>query len=184
MEVGIGKVMYPSADYPVMHILQNLTAQAQCNGNVIIPDNDGPLLAIKAMAFASDGNIIAVGAAQLQNFDSGLWIIKVNVTNGDVISVKKVDPSSKKSNGQDVVVDSLGNIYVYGREVVHDDTENAVRLWKFNSSLSLQWQRSYVTDLGSGNYNVWECGGLTLDQNGNPIIKKIAIKLDITQLHT
>ena len=133
-------------------------------------DNDGHALAIKAMAFASDGNIIAVGAAQLQNFDSGLWIIKVNVTNGDVISVKKVDPSSKKSNGQDVVVDSLGNIYVYGREVVHDDTENAVRLWKFNSSLSLQWQRSYVTDLGSGNYNVWECGGLTLDQNGNPII--------------
>ena len=44
-------------------------------------DNDGHALAIKAMAFASDGNIIAVGAAQLQDFDSGLWIIKVNYKN-------------------------------------------------------------------------------------------------------
>ena len=160
----------PSADYPSDAYITKLNAAGTVQWQRNYSDNDGHALAIKAMAFASDGNIIAVGAAQLQNFDSGLWIIKVNVTNGDVISVKKVDPSSKKSNGQDVVVDSLGNIYVYGREVVHDDTENAVRLWKFNSSLSLQWQRSYVTDLGSGNYNVWECGGLTLDQNGNPII--------------
>lgn len=160
----------PSADYPSDAYITKLDGSGTVLWQRNYSDGDGNALGIKAMAFAGDGNIIAVGANYLQNLNSGLWMIKVDVTNGDVISVKKVSPTSKKSEGSDVAVDSDGNIYIYGREIKHDGSDFAMRVWKFSSTLTLQWQRSWFTDLGGGATNTWEVGGLTIDNNNNPII--------------
>ena len=116
----------PSADYPSDAYITKLNSSGTAQWQRNYSDSDGNALAIKAMAFASDGNIIAVGANYLQNYDSGMWLIKVDITNGDVIGVKKANPTSKKGEAQDVAVDSSGNIYVVGTEIKSDGTENCI----------------------------------------------------------
>ena len=120
------------------------------------------------MAFASDGNIIAVGANYLQNYDSGMWLIKVDITNGDVIGVKKANPTSKKGEAQDVAVDSSGNIYVVGTEIKSDGTEITVFVRKFDSNLTLSWNKFWYVPSATG--TGFNPAGITIDQNGNPIV--------------
>ena len=158
----------PSADYPSDAYITKLNASGTVQWQRNYSDGDGNGLAIKEMTFASDGNIIAVGANYLQNLDSGIWIIKIDITNGDVITVRKANPTSKKGEAQDVAVDSTGNIYVYGTEIKSDDTETAVRLWKFNSSLTEQWAKSWYVDSDTG--TGFNPAGICIDQNDNPII--------------
>ena len=70
-----------------------------------------------------------------------MWLIKVDITNGDVIGVKKANPTSKKGEAQDVAVDSSGNIYVVGTEIKSDGTEVTVFVRKFDSNLTLSWNK-------------------------------------------
>jgi plastocyanin len=158
----------PSADYPSDAYITKLNASGTVQWQRNYSDGDGNGVAITAMAFASDGNIIAVGANYLQNLDSGLWVIKIDVSNGDTLTVKKANPTSKKGQAQDVAVDSTGNIYVYGTEIKSDDTETAVRLWKFNSSLTEQWAKSWYVDSDTG--TGFNPAGICIDENDNPII--------------
>ena len=63
----------PSADYPSDAYITKLNSSGTAQWQRNYSDSSGNALAIKAMAFASDGNIIAVGANYLQNYDSGMW---------------------------------------------------------------------------------------------------------------
>ena len=158
----------PSADYPSDAYITKLDPAGTVLWQRSYSDTDGNALAIKAMAFTSDGNIIAVGANYLQNLDSGVWVLKVDITNGDVLVVRKASPTAKKSEAQDVAVDSSGNVYVYGTEIKSDGTETAVRLWKYSSTFTLQWNRGWYVPSATG--TGFEPAGVTVDQNDNPII--------------
>lgn len=158
----------PSADYPGDAYITKLNASGTVQWQRNYSDSDGNALAIKAMAFTSDGNIVAVGANYLQNLNSGVWILKINITQGDVLIVRKASPTAKKGEAQDVVVDSDGNIYVYGTEIKSDSTETAIRLWKFTSAFTLAWNRGWYVPTASG--TGFEPAGVTVDQNNNPII--------------
>jgi hypothetical protein len=158
----------PSADYPSDAYITKLNASGTVQWQRSYSDADGNALAIKAMAFTSDGNIVAVGANYLQNLNSGVWILKVDITNGDVLVVRKAGPTAKKSEAQDVAVDSSGNVYVYGTEIKSDGTETAVRLWKYSSTFTQQWTRGWYVPTASG--TGFEPAGVTVDQNNNPII--------------
>ena len=120
------------------------------------------------MAFASDGNIIAVGANYLQNLDSGMWLLKVDVSHGDVLNVKKANPSAKKGVAEDVAVDSSGNIYVVGTEIKSDSTETTVFVRKFNSGLSLSFSRFWYVPTATG--TGFNPAGITVNANYNPIV--------------
>ncbi len=158
----------PSADYPSDAYITKLNSSGTAQWQRNYSDSDGNALAIKAMAFASDGNIIAVGANYLQNYDSGMWLIKVDITNGDVIGVKKANPTSKKGEAQDVAVDSSGNIYVVGTEIKSDGTEVTVFVRKFDSNLTLSWNKFWYVPSATG--TGFNPAGITIDQNGNPIV--------------
>lgn len=158
----------PSADYPSDAYITKLNASGTAQWQRNYSDSDGNALAIKAMTFANDGNIIAVGANYLQNFDSGMWLIKVNITNGDVIGVKKANPTAKKGQAQDVTVDSSGNIYVVGTEIKSDGTEQTVFARKFNSSLGIVWNKFWYVPTATG--TGFNPAGITVDENDDPII--------------
>ena len=158
----------PSADYPSDAYITKLNAGGTAQWQRNYSDSDGNALAIKAMAFASDGNIIAVGANYLQNLDSGMWLLKVDVSNGDVLNVKKANPSAKKGVAEDVAVDSSGNIYVVGTEIKSDSTETTVFVRKFNSGLSLSFSRFWYVPIATG--TGFNPAGITLDENDNPIV--------------
>ena len=159
----------PSANYPSDAYITKVNASGTVQWQRSYEDSDGYGLGIKAMAFADDGNIIAVGGSYLQSLNSGFWMIKVDVTNGDVISLRRTTPTDKKSEASFVSVDSNGNIYVYGSEIrPGSDTELQTRLWKFNSSLTEQWQTGWYVPAATG--TGFNPAGLTLDQNDNPII--------------
>ena len=159
----------PSANYPSDAYITKVNASGTVQWQRSYEDSDGYGLGIKAMAFTDDGNIIAVGASYLQSLNSGFWMIKVDVTNGDVISVRRTTPTDKKSEASFVSVDSNGNIYVYGSEIrPGSDTELQTRLWKFNSSLTEQWQTGWYVPAATG--TGFNPAGLTLDENDNPII--------------
>ena len=158
----------PNNDYPSDAYITKLNPSGTAQWQRNYSDSNGNALAIKAMAFASDGNIIAVGANYLQNYDSGMWLIKVDITNGDVIGVKKANPTSKKGEAQDVAVDSSGNIYVVGTEIKSDGTEKTVFVRKFDSSLTLAWNKFWYVPSATG--TGFNPAGITIDQNGNPIV--------------
>ena len=158
----------PSADYPSDAYITKLNASGTAQWQRSYSDGDGNGLAIKAMAFTSDGNILAVGANYLQNFDSGIWMLKIDVTNGDVLVVRKSNPTSKKGEAQDVVVDGSGNIYVYGTEIKSDGTELVCMLRKFNSELTEQWSRGFYVPSATG--TGFNPAGVTVDQLDNPLI--------------
>lgn len=158
----------PSADYPSDAYITKLNAGGTVQWQRNYSDSDGNALAIKAMTFASDGNIIAVGANYLQNFDSGMWLLKVDISNGDVLNVKKANPSAKKGVAEDVAVDSSGNVYVLGTEIKSDGTEPTVFVRKFNSGLSVSFERFWYVPTATGTGFV--PAGITVDENDNPIV--------------
>ena len=158
----------PSVDYPSDAYVTKLNASGTVQWQRNYSDPDGNALGIKAMAFTSDGNIVAVGANYLQNLNSGIWVLKLDVSNGEVLTVRKASPTAKKSEAQDVVVDSTGNVYVYGTEIKSDSTETVVRLWKFTDSFTLAWNRGWYVPSASG--TGFEPAGVTVDENDNPII--------------
>ena len=118
---------------------------------------------------AIDGNnIIVVGVINDPGIGNGSFVYKLSKTNGDVISGKKISTSDRNAKFEKVVTDTSGNIFIAGcerRPVGQQSEENTTRLWKLNSSLTLQWARWYW------NANSYaDNSALAIDGNGSPII--------------
>ena len=122
----------------------------------------------KDLTIDSAGNVIVVGEIN-SGSSTGAFVYKLSSTNGDVISGKTILPSDRQARFQYVKTDSSNNIFIYGcekRPTGQQGEELVGRLWKLNSSLTLQWARWYW----SANFVGTALGGLTIDGNGSPII--------------
>jgi len=147
-------------------IVQKLNGSgAELWGRSYVNSNDNDHVPID-LTIDSAGNIIVTGTL-LGSGTNGSFVYKLNSTNGDVITGKAIPPSDRNPTFTHVKTDSSNNVYIYGTEKRPSGEQNeevTPRLWKLNSSLTLQWARWYW------NANYYSTGGLAIDSNGSPII--------------
>ena len=118
------------------------------------------------MTISANGNIIVTGMHK-DGTNYGLFVCSLSGTNGDVITNKRILPSDRITVGLKVATDTNNNIYISGTgRMVGSayDFQIDTFLKKFDSSLTLQWERWY-----EGNQQLNNTG-LVLDNNGSPII--------------
>jgi len=166
----------PGANYPSFLYITKTNAAGQNLWYRNYTDGDGYAHRSSDIQFASDGHILACGT--LYNTDktlSGMYLYKINVTNGEPLGVWKTTLTDKLTEAYYMKVHSNGDVYIYGEEITPDNVpvgktngEKAPRIWKFNNSLSLQWSRFYHVDQDTNEY--MKPRGLALDANGNPYI--------------
>ena len=105
----------------------------------------------------SSGNIYIVGQTRTNATYHDILVIKLD-SSGSVIWDRAITSASNNSDvGQGVAIDSSGNVYVTGK--VND---GGIKLFvaKFNSSGTIQWQRTLS---GNGEYGY----GVGVDGSGN-----------------
>ncbi len=86
------------------------------------------------------GNIFVAGGTSAEPY-----VVKFNA-NGDSLWMKKPPISAGYSNGfvNDIVTDSLGNVYGTGRVSYPNVTYDDLIAFKYNSSGALQWSKLYM----------------------------------------
>lgn len=93
----------------------------------------------------SSGNVYAAGYAWNPNGVAVSTLVKFNPSNGAVLSERWFGPTSSGTNyGQNICVDSSNNVYVVGYFVNGSSGYNTY-IRKYNSSLTLQWERSLAS---------------------------------------
>lgn len=120
------------------------------------------------ITISANGNVIVTGHHAQSLTSEGFFLTALSGTNGDVITNKRIIPSDRETRGTHVVTDSNNNIYVvgYGKQVGSTYFDGFLK--KFNSSLTLQYERWYSVDQAGGLLAMVPMG-LALDNNGSPV---------------
>jgi hypothetical protein len=108
----------------------------------------------------ASGNLYVVGTASITTLSTGRRIFVAKITSQPGITWQRVF-GSDAAFGEDVAVDSNGNVYVAGTR----NSPNDVIVLKYNSSGVLQWQRTMGSGLGSAFRE--EGIGIDVDSSGN-----------------
>ena len=145
------------------------SAGAEVWGRKYTTDNASYIPMPQDITFSANGNVVVTGT-YIDSSNQGMFVTTLDSTNGDVINVKRIAPSSNASAAYRVITDTSNNVYLVGQGVPQSATTNYAYLvvWKFNSSLTLQWERYYGHDTSS--ITNMKAQGITLDHLGNPII--------------
>jgi hypothetical protein len=118
----------------------------------------------RAMALDGEDNIIVTGDFYSSGTtDLDIVIIKYDNITGNTIWVKKYKGTGTGDDSvRDIIIDSLGNIYLTGSTFVSGTGYDFLTM-KFNPSGELQWTSTYA---GRSNYND-DANSIALDRFGN-----------------
>jgi len=142
------KTQTPAVDYPSKLYVTKTNSSGANLWYRTYADSDGYAYKAHDIKINSSGNLIVVGTL-LNNSatQSAMFIMELDITNGDVVRQYKAPPSDRLMEGYFVECDGLNDQYVvYGREKQPSGTNNeefATRLWKFSSTFALLFARWY-----------------------------------------
>ena len=141
------------------------SAGAEQWGRTYTPDESVISLFPKEIAISANGNLVVTGYSATGT-DKGFFVSVLNATNGDVITHKRILNSDRRSQGRGIATDTNNNIFVYGSFRQLGDTAESIKVWKFDSDLTTQWEVSFDNSTQSD----FKPKGITIDDLGNPII--------------
>ncbi len=116
------------------------------------------------IAVDASGNVYVTGytdPSTAGNYD--VLIAKYN-TSGTIQWQRRLGNSTSTEFGRGIAVDSSGNVYVTGDVISTDGTNREALITKYNTSGTIQWQRSLGGATGDYGY------GIAVDSSGNVYI--------------